>query len=625
MTRAIRFIRGSNATDAEAEEGATISAAIAAAGLEGPETPCGGKGLCGKCRIRLLEGELSPPGPEESSHLSAAELEAGVRLACLARVAGCAGAGLAIELPEPGRASLATEGPETGFPLDPPVRVVEVELEAPGMGAGNDDETRLLAALAAASAASAASGPEGGRGPGAPAPLRPPAAVSLGALADLGRLARGAGRLGAVVGFGRVIGLRPAGRAGLGLGVDLGTTSVACRLVDLATGRSLGEAAALNAQRRFGADVISRIEAASAGSLGELRDLSSSQIASMADSLAREAGAEAADIVSIAVAGNPTMLHLLAGAPPGAIAAAPFVPVFTGPRVEDAFELGLAPRPGCSAVLLPGIAAYVGADIVAGMASIGLRGMPGRSLFLDLGTNGEIAMGGRGGILCCAAAAGPAFEGAGLEMGSAGTAGAIDSVWLEGGLMRASTIGDAAPAGICGSGLVSALAALLDSGLVDSGGRIADEDEAAGLPKAVASRLGANERGRLVYLDEGRRVYLSQADIRAAQLAKAAIAAGIDVLAARGPAPDRVFLAGGFGSLVDPRSAARIGLIPPELAERAVAVGNASLAGATAAVLSRGALEECSELRGTAEYVELSGSPEFNSAYVERMIFPELP
>ncbi len=604
MTRAIRFIRGSSTTNAEAESGSVLAAAVFAAGLEGLETPCGGKGLCGKCRVRLIEGELSPPGPEESSHLSAAELEAGVRLACLARVAGT---DLAVELPEPGQASLATEGPETGFPLDPPVRVVEVELGPPLMGAGNDDESRLLAALAAAATAATA------------APKR----IALGALSDLARLGREPGRLGAVVEGESVIGLRPAGRRVLGLGVDLGTTSIACRLVDLDTGHSLGQAAALNEQRRFGADVISRIEAASGGSLRELRDLAASRIASMAADLAHKALAEERDIVSIAVAGNPTMLHLLAGVSPQGIARAPFVPAFSGLRIEDAAALGLAPAPGCAAILLPGIAAYVGADIVAGMASIGLREMPGRSLFLDLGTNGEIAIGGRDGILCCAAAAGPAFEGAGIEMGCVGSAGAIDSAWLEDGRLRVSTIGEAPAIGVCGSGLVSAIAALLDASLVDSTGRIADEDEARKLPAQLASRLADNERGRLVFLDEDRRVYLSQADIRAAQLAKAAIAAGIDVLVARGPAPDKVFLAGGFGSFVDPRAAARIGLIPPELADRAVAVGNASLAGAAAALLSRRALEAASELGRSSGYIELSGSAEFNAAYVERMIFPE--
>lgn len=610
MTSAIRFIRGSNIADTDAESGTILADAIFAAGFGEFERPCGGKGLCGKCRVRLRRGSLSPPGPEESAHLSAAELESGLRLACLARVED---ADVEVELPAPGQASWATEGPETSFPLDPPVRVVELELGPPMMGAGNDDESRLVAAVAFSMA---------GRGPDSAEPSAP-TRVALGALADLARLCRAPGRLGAVVEGENIIGVRSAGRRDLGLGVDLGTTSIAVRLVDLGTGQSLGQAAALNDQRRFGADVISRIEACSRGFLRELHDLAASRIRKTAADLARGALADADDIVSIAVAGNPTMIHLLAGVDPEAIARAPFVPAFSATRIEDAAALDLAAGPGCAAILLPGVSAYVGSDIVAGMVSVGLPGMSGRSLYLDLGTNGEIAIGGRDGVLCCAAAAGPAFEGAGIQMGCAGVVGAIDSVWLEEDDLRVSTIGGAQAIGVCGSGLISAIAALLDSGLVDSTGRIADEDEAMGLPKALASRLADGAGGRLVYLDENRRVYLSQADIRAAQLAKAAIAAGIDVLMASGPPPDRVFLAGGFGSLVDPAAAARIGLIPTACADTAIAVGNASLAGAAAAVLSRRALKEISELRRAAAYVELSGSAEFNAAYMERMLFPE--
>jgi uncharacterized 2Fe-2S/4Fe-4S cluster protein (DUF4445 family) len=621
MSSKIRFIRGARVDEVAAEPGVPVADCVAAAGLGPLEAPCGGRGVCGKCRVRVAEGSLAPAGPDEAALLSAAELASGVRLACLARVAASA----TIELPEPGEASIATEGPRASFELDPPVRVVHARLELPRLGDGSDDESRLLAAVAhsLASGAAPAAGASMAAAGAAPAPYPAPSSVALGALPELARMGRDAGPIDAIVAEGRVLGLRPAGGRALGLGVDLGTTTVACRLVDLRDGRSLGARAALNAQRGFGADVVSRIAAASSGSLGELRGLIASQIASMADSLAAEAGAAGEDIVSIAVAGNPTMLHLLAGVPPGAIASSPFVPAFLGARLEDATALALAPRPGRAVLLLPGVSAYVGADIVAGMAAIGLGEAPGRSLYLDLGTNGEIACGGRGGIRSCAAAAGPAFEGAGIEMGMGGVRGAIDSAWLEDGRLRVGAIGGAPPAGICGSGLVDVLAALLDAGLVDPTGRIIDAEEARGLPPALAALRSEDERGPLVFLDEDRRVFLTQADVRAAQLAKAAIAAGIDAISDGGDPPDRVYLAGGFGSLVDPRSAARIGLIPPALADRAVAVGNASLAGATAAALSRSALEACREVRRLCSYVELSSMPLFNEAFVARMAFPE--
>jgi len=619
MRCTIRFIRGSRVDEVEVEPGQTVADCALAAGIGAIEAPCGGRGICGKCRARLAEGSLYPPGSDEAALLSAAELSAGIRLACLARVEGSA----SIELPEPGEASIETEGPATRFALDPPVRVVTAHLAAPRLGDGFDDESRLLDAVARSLDA------EGFRNDtvaadGAARRSRPaPTMVALSALPELAHLGRGDGDVDAVVEGGRVVGLRLAGGRALALGVDLGTTTIACRLVDLRSGRALGVGTALNAQRAFGADVVSRIDASSRGALRELKDLVVTQIAEMARGLALGSGAAREDIASIVVAGNPTMLHLLAGVPPDAIARAPFVPAFIGPRIEDAAALGLAPRPGCPVFLLPGVSAYVGADIVAGMAAVGLGELPGRSLYLDLGTNGEIACGGRDGILCCAAAAGPAFEGAGIEMGTGGVSGAIDSAWIEDGSLRVGTIGNAAPEGICGTGLVDVLAALLEAGLVDSTGRIVDAEEARALPPAIASLRSENERGPLIFLDEGRKVYLSQADVRAAQLAKAAIAAGIDIIAGAGDPPERVFLAGGFGGLVDPRSAARIGLIPRPLADRAVAVGNASLAGATAAALSRSALEACSEARALCDYVELSGMPLFNEAYVERMTFPE--
>jgi uncharacterized 2Fe-2S/4Fe-4S cluster protein (DUF4445 family) len=529
--------------------------------------------------------------------LSAAELEAGIRLACLAGMAGDA----EIELPERGEASILSAGPESLVEPDPLVRTVQHALRAPSLEDQADDESRLLEALA---------------GSIDPAPRR----VALAALPELAQSLREGPALRAVVADGEVIGVssdREASRA-LGIGVDLGTTTVVAYLLDLSSGDRLGSLSELNVQRRFGADVISRIEAAaSAEGFAELRQGIRSQIAGMASALLAGAGAPAEDLIAFAIAGNTTMLHLLAGAPPGAIARSPFVPAFLSRRLESAAALGLASHPGCAAILLPGISAYVGADIVAGMAAIGLEDAEGNSLFLDLGTNGEIALGGKGGILCCATAAGPAFEGAGIEKGSGGVAGAIDSVWLEGGGLRYGTLGDIEPTGICGSGLVDALAAFLDCGIVDVTGRMIDPDG------IVEEGIG----GRRAYLDRRSGIYLSQADVRAAQLAKAAIAAGIDtLLEAAGCASsdvDRLYLAGGFGSLLNARSAARIGLIPAELADRAIVVGNASGSGAVAACLSRRALEDCDRVRAASSYVELSSRPDFNEAYVERMMFPE--
>jgi uncharacterized 2Fe-2S/4Fe-4S cluster protein (DUF4445 family) len=592
----------------DVEEGTSVSEALRALDREAVETPCGGKGLCGKCRILLARGELSAPDERESRLLSAAEIAAGSRLACRARLLGNA----EIELAWRGEASIVTAGPSSAFALDPPARRVAVFPTAPKLEDRSDDEARLLSALA-----------------GALPPDRAPSRVALAALPGLALAARG-GEVEALIAGDEVLGAssRRAGERSLGVGVDIGTTTVLCRLVDLGSGESLGARTELNAQRGYGADVLSRIAASEeGGGLEALRDRIRSQIARMIVDLTLDAGASAEEVASIALAGNTTMLHLLAGVPPGAIARAPFTPAFLAGRAEGAAALGLVSHPGCAAFLLPGVSAYVGADIVAGMAAIRLHESPGNSLYLDLGTNGEMAFGGRDGILCCATAAGPAFEGAGIEKGTGGFEGAIDSVWIEEGSIRYGTIGGRPANGICGSGLIDALAAFLDAGIVDETGRVADADEAGALPPALGALVAQGEDGPRAYLDRKREIYLSQADVRAAQLAKAAIAAGIDTLllaAGRGlDEVDRLYLAGGFGSLLDVHGATRVGLLPPELADRVLVVGNAAGAGATAACLSRQALEACSRVVSLCKYVELSGRSDFNAAYIERMIFPE--
>jgi uncharacterized 2Fe-2S/4Fe-4S cluster protein (DUF4445 family) len=423
-----------------------------------------------------------------------------------------------------------------------------------------------------------------------------------------------------------------ARRRSLGIGVDIGTTTVVAYLIDLGTGALLGTRSGLNEQRVFGADVISRIQASieRPAGLEELRRRIAGQVSGLARDLLREAAAPDRELVAMTIAGNTTMLHLFAGIAPAAIAAAPFPPVFTGLRVAGAEELGLGLPATTSVYLLPGLSGYVGADIVAGIAALGMAETEGCSLLLDIGTNGELALGDSGGILACATAAGPAFEGAGISMGMGGVEGAIDSVWIEEGGVACSTIGGAPARGLCGSGVLDALAVFLELGLVESSGRVLDADEASTLGAATASLReegvdGVGDGGPRLRICDG--VWLGQGDIRQLQLATAAIAAGIDVLIKRsGRQVDdvvHVHLAGGFGSFMDVRSAVRVGLIPRDLAGRVVVAGNSSGAGAVAAVLSRDRLEACEQARRRCSYVELSSSPEFNDTFVEHLFFPE--
>ncbi len=615
MTRRLRIRKGNLVEDLWVENGSRIIDALAIMDGATVETPCGGKGLCGKCRIVVVAGTVSAPDKLERRRLSAMELASGERLACEVRIEG----DVEVELPEQGAPSIVSFAPQSRAIPDPPVRIVVVSPQVPGLENQSDDETRLLEAIALEYVRTGYS-------------ALPPRRVALEALPALARLCRGDSPIlvGAVIADGELIGIVPVrpGARTLGIGVDVGTTTMVCRLIDLGTGVHLGSLSELNAQRSFGADVISRIEAArSPEGFESLRNRIRIQIAAMTKTLVEASGGAGDDLICFAVAGNSTMLHLLSGVSPDAMASSPFTPAFLKRRIESAAALGFVDRPGCAAILLPGISAYVGSDIIAGITAIGLHKANERSIFLDLGTNGEIAFGGLGGILCCATAAGPAFEGAGIEKGIGGIAGAIDSVWIEDGALRFGTIGNAPSTGICGSGIVDAAAVLLDCGIVDSSGRMLEESEAHVLPPQLSVLISTGSRGPIVYLDRGRGIYLSQADIRAIQLAKAAIAAGMaTLLALSGVATgdvDRLYLAGGFGSLLDARSAARIGLIPPGLENRTVVVGNVSCAGATEACLSRASLEACDRACELCSYVELSSRADFIAAYIEAMMFPE--
>jgi uncharacterized 2Fe-2S/4Fe-4S cluster protein (DUF4445 family) len=597
---------GMNHSECRIPAGATVREAIVAASWA-LNAPCGGKGLCGKCRVTVVAGHLSPPDSRELALLSTAEIATGERLACIARITGDA----EIRVRETREASILMQASAEGIEIDPPVRRALVSLVPPSLEDPSDDETRLLRALA----------------PRFPARRL---AVSPSALAGLARAARDTLPISVLLSGDEVIDARPEqpGERVLGVGVDIGTTTVVCFLVDLGTGAQLGARSALNAQRAYGADVISRIAAASESParLEGLRAAIAGQLSALIARLAQDAEAAPEDIVSIVVAGNTTMLHLLAGVPPDAIARAPFVPAFLGRRQLSAAELGLVAHTACAAILLPGVSGYVGADIVAGMTAVRMAEQPGPALFIDLGTNGEMALGGSGGIVCCATAAGPAFEGAGIEMGSAGVEGAIDSVWIEDGEIRSTTIGGRPATGICGSGLVDAIAAFLDCGLVDESGRVVDAGQDAALPPAIAALRDGEGREARLYLDRAAGVYLSQADVRAAQLAKAAVAAGIASLAAAAGVEldeiGRLYLAGGFGSFLDLRSAIRIGLLPRALRDRVLVAGNTAGAGAMAACLSSARLEACDRVRSLCSYLELSARADFNDLFVGNMLFP---
>lgn len=408
-------------------------------------------------------------------------------------------------------------------------------------------------------------------------------------------------------------------RSGLGAAVDLGTTTVAVKLFDLADGRELGSASAWNAQAPYGADVITRCQFCMErdNGLSVLSSLARRQISDIIENLCREAGRASREVTEVHLAGNTVMQHLLAGLSPAGIAAAPF-------RPESLFDSGETTRLGSFALhYAPCVAGYVGGDITAGLLASRLGRKQGKSLFLDVGTNGEMALGGRDGFLCCAVASGPAFEGAGISCGMASTMGAVNHVRWANNIPELEVIGGGAPKGLCGSGLLDLLAMLLELGIVDESGYLLPPGEA---PEGFDAWLHEDEDGNgCFWLAED--VYFTAADVRQLQLAKAAVAAGISVLMQEAKISfddiDTLVLAGGFGSHMSAGSAVRIGMLPAALLERIVCVGNSSLSGASMVLLDEEKRAELREIQRTCRYLELSGNAAFNRLFPEHMTFDE--
>ncbi len=408
-------------------------------------------------------------------------------------------------------------------------------------------------------------------------------------------------------------------RTGYGIAVDIGTTTVVAYLYDLAACSLLAVTSRINAQVTLGTDVISRIKYCMDidGGLKDLHEAIISELNSLMAEVVSQAKLKADDISRVVVTGNTTMLHLFEGLSPVSMGAAPFEPASTFGYSRKAVELGLIVSEA-EVYLTDCISAFVGGDITTAILASGMCESEDLTLLLDIGTNGEVALGSSGMLLVTSTAAGPAFEGAQLSCGMASVRGAINSIDVMQGEITFTTIGDAPPQGICGSGAVDALALALKAGLVDETGRISDEDDVA-----EPLRRYLTEQNGMPALKIAEGIVITQKDIRELQTAKAAIAAGIlSLLHHAGTALDsvkRLYLAGGFGNYMVPENAVAIGLLPHELSDRICPIGNAAGAGAVMTLLSK--LEKCQAIRNMGRHVNLDGNPYFMEKYVDCMLF----
>ncbi len=568
------------------------------------DSTCGGRGTCGKCKVRMVRG-LTDAETADHRQLRPQEIADGWRLSCQARIY----VDMTCEVPQLLRVpKAATMGLGRLVILDPNVRKVYFELAEPTLHDQRSDSARLRDALT-----------EEGHG----------MVAGVAVLRTLPQVFREAGfKVTAVLAGEHLVAVEPGDTTGecFGVAFDVGTTTLVGTLMNLRTGMAASVLSTLNGQAPFGADVISRISHGMNGpeAITELQEAVVATMNQILDALYRETGVSPARTYEAVVVGNVTMLHLLLGVDPSPLSMSPFTPAFMDELSVAAREVGLRIHPHGYVQTLPALGAYVGADIVAGVLATGVVREDRMRVFVDVGTNGEIVLGSAQRALATAAPAGPAFEGSQIKCGMRATVGAIEGVTLNERVELQIIGGDVPAEGLCGSGLVDAVAQLLLAGLLDHSGRMRTAADVPDHP--LRDRLIEIDGVRAFLLADG--VYLTQRDIRELQFAKGSIATGIkvlmDILGVRAEDLDEVLLGGSFGSYLNPESAKIIGLVPPVDVEKIIAVGNSAGEGAKIALLSYRERQVAFELPSRIEYVELSGRSDFNDSFISVLGFPQL-
>ena len=580
------------------------------------DSTCGARGTCGKCKVRLLQGGNSITAADRQV-FSDSELVDGWRLSCRAE----ARSDVVCEVPRlMGNPQAALMGLGRHVILDPNVHKLALNLTPPSLDDQRSDFARVRDALEELGFQ-----------------VRAGAAV----LRDIPRALRVSEFQVTAVFVGQELlslELGDTTARSFGLAFDIGTTTVVGMLMDLNSGAPTAVRSELNGQAIHGADVISRISHTmlNESGLDELNSLIVDTMHSLIRQLLEDAGVEPHEVYEVVLAGNATMFHLLLGIDPEAIGMMPFIPVFDEMLSVNAEEIGLPIHPQAPVRFLPYLGAYVGADLTGGLLATGLAQDEGVRLLVDVGTNGEIILGSNLRTVATAAPAGPAFEGAQIKDGMRASEGAIEAVVITNEGIELQVIGDVLPVGLCGSGLVDVVAQLRLSSLLDVSGKLVTQEQAMSLvAPALSERIVTADDGARAFvlawpIETGtdRQIVLSQRDIRELQFAKAAISGGIEVvLKELGITPAEIveiYLAGSFGSYINPQSARVIGLVPPVPVDSIKAVGNAAGEGAKMALLSFRERQVAQSLPRIVEYHELSGRADFNDSFITVLQFPEL-
>jgi uncharacterized 2Fe-2S/4Fe-4S cluster protein (DUF4445 family) len=561
---------------------------------------CGGKGKCGACKVRILKGNVSEPTPVETAFFSVQELGEGLRLGCqVYPSADCSVYVPPESMTTPQRTQV--EGMQIHVDPDPPVRCYQVILRSPDLSDPMADADRLIRGLQDQHGVVC---------------RKVDGEVLRTLSADLRALNW---QCPVAVRGGEVIRLGSGPRPVLGLAVDLGTTKIAGYLVDLEEGKKLASRGVMNPQISFGEDVITRIEEAlkSPERAGEIRKTAIEALNRLIGDLCNEADAVSSEVLEVEVACNTAMHHLLLGLPVRQLVTAPFVPAASMALECKARDLGLHIAPGAYVHVLPNVAGFVGGDHVAMLLAAKAHEMKGVVLALDIGTNTEVSLIDEGSIASVSCASGPAFEGYQIRHGMRAARGAIDRVRINGDSVECQTIDGAPATGICGSGVLDALAQMYVAGVIDRSGRMSDGHprvRGAGGEKEFLLAFGEERK-------EGEGVGITQRDIRQLQLAKAAIRTGIQILleeSGRGVDDiEEVVIAGAFGSYIDVESAMIVGMLPRLPPARFRQVGNAAGTGAQIALVSSAMRRQAEALASRIRYLEIAGLPRFGEIFVQ--------
>lgn len=556
------------------------------------DSPCGGMGICGKCRVKIID-ELT----ESTSYC----------LACKMLV----DTNMTIEIPDtPERyAQIVTEG-EIETAVNPSVEKRAVELKAPDIQEQVSDVKRIESMIGAIGSM--------------PNDIMPHIASVLRS-SDF--------KVTVTMYENEILSVEPYNTESrkYGIAVDIGTTTIVGYLMNLTTGKQIGVYSSLNPQSNYGADVITRIDyTLNSSGLAQMTDLIRDEINNMINYFCQNYKIAAKNIYEIDIVGNTVMMHIFAGLPVKNIALSPFIPVVCRKIEFTAKDIGINICSRGKIVILPTISGYVGADAIAAVLSCNIHKSETANLLIDIGTNGEIVLGSKDNMLVCSTAAGPAFEGAHIECGLGGVQGAINRVYIDDDLTY-STIGGTPAKGICGSGIIDVTAQMLKAGLLEPSGRMLT-------PEEVFEKFSSNISDKMVLKrdqpalvfksgknDESQDIYISQKDIREVQLAKAAIAAGIDILMKEMNVSCHdiscVYLTGGFGNYMDYRNALEIGLIPRAFKDRIYTIGNGAGMGAKLALLSKNAKAETEMIKEKAKYIELSAREDFQEYFIDFLSF----